>query len=102
MKPVIKYLIILAAAGIAQGCKKSFLDRPPIDQLTSGNFYKTNEEIRSATAPLYNIVWFDYNDKAFMAFGEARGGTLNSNDRTAYIQFSVASTDQGTLLPGYK
>ena len=94
--------MILAAVVAVQSCKKTFLDRPPIDQLTSGNFYKSNEEIRSATAPLYNIVWFDYNDKAFMAFGEARGGNLNSNDRTAYIQFSVASTDGGTLLPGYK
>lgn len=96
------FLLLLVAAGMMQGCSKDFLDRPPIDQLTSGNFYKTNEEIRAATGPLYNIVWFDYNDKAFLAFGEARGGNLNSNDRTAYIQFGVASTDGGTLLPGYK
>jgi hypothetical protein len=102
MKSAFKYLIIAALAGAIQSCKKSFLDRPPIDQLTSGNFYKTNEEVRAATGPLYNIVWFDYNDKAFMAFGEARGGNLNSNDRTAYIQFAIASTDQSTLLPGYK
>src|SRR5215212_1588138 len=102
MQRAFKYLLILAAAGAVQGCKKNFLDRPPIDQVTSGNFYKTNEEIRAATGPLYNIVWFDYNDKAFMAFGEARGGNLNSNDRTAYIQFAASATDQSTLLPGYK
>ena len=102
MNPILKFAILFFGIGILQSCKKDFLERPPIDQLTSGNFYKTNEEIRAATAPLYNIVWFDYNDKAFMAFGEARGGNLNSNDRTAYIQFAVSSTDQGTLLPGYK
>ena len=102
MKSFIKYLILFAVIGVISACKKNFLDRPPIDTVTSGNFYKTNEEIRAATGPLYNIVWFDYNDKAFMAFGEARGGNLNSNDRTAYIQFSVNSTDQNTLLPGYK
>jgi starch-binding outer membrane protein, SusD/RagB family len=102
MKPLLKFLIVLAVAVVLYGCNKNFLDRPPIDQVTSGNFYKTNEEIRAATGPLYNIVWFDYNDKAFMAFGEAKGGNLNSNDRTAYIQFAVPSTDQGTLLPGYK
>jgi len=102
MKTIIKYLLLVAIIAIAQSCKKDFLDRPPIDQLTSGNFYSTDAEIQSGTAPLYNIVWFDYNDKALLAFGEARGGTLNSNDRTAFIQFAPSATDQNTLLPGYK
>ena len=101
MKSISIYLL-LAVLIVMQSCKKDFLNRPPIDSLTSGNFYKTDDEIRAATGPLYNIVWFDYNDKAFLAFGEARGGNLNSNDRTAYIQFSVNATDQSTLLPGYK
>ena len=102
MKMIIKYSIVIAALAVTQGCKKEFLTRPPVDQITSENFYKSNEEVMAGTAPLYNIVWFDYNDKAFMAFGEARGGNLNSNDRTAYIRFAPSATDQSTLLPGYK
>ena len=103
MKQKIKYSIILASIVLlVQSCKKSFLDRPPIDTLTSGNFYTTDDQVLAGTAPLYNIVWFDYNDKAFMAFGEARGGNLNSNDRTAYIHHAASATDVGTLLPGYK
>lgn len=105
MKPILKYAaFLLGFPGIIllQSCSKSFLDRPPIDQVTTGNFYKTDEEVMAATGPLYNIVWFDYNDKAFLAFGEARGGNLQSNDRTPYIQFAASATDQGTLLPGYK
>jgi len=102
MKPILKYTIIIAGVAFLQSCKKDFLNRPPIDQVTSGNFYKSDEEVLAGTAPLYNIVWFDYNDKALLAFGEARGGNLNSNDRTAYIQFKTSSTDQSTLLPGYK
>ncbi|HEX9511786.1 MAG TPA: RagB/SusD family nutrient uptake outer membrane protein [Puia sp.] len=102
MKSIIKYSILIAAVALTQSCSKDFLNRPPIDQVTSGNFYKTDDEILAGTAPLYNIVWFDYNDKALLAFGEARGGNLNSNDRTAYIQFSPSATDQSTLLPGYK
>lgn len=102
MKHIIKYFIILAAIVFIQSCKKNFLDRPPIDQITSGNFYRTDEEILAGTAPLYNIVWFDYNDKAFLAFGEGRGGNLNSNDRTAYIQHAPTATDVSTLLPAYK
>src|SRR5258708_6099756 len=102
MKSIIKDSILIAAVALTQSCSKDFLNRPPIDQVTSGNFYKTDDEILAGTAPLYNIVWFDYNDKALLAFGEARGGNLNSNDRTAYIQFSPSATDQSTLLPGYK
>src|SRR4030095_2719604 len=94
--------MMICALALIQSCKKDFLNRPPEDQLTADVFYKTDEEVLAGTAPLYNIVWFDYNDKAFMAFGEARGGNLNSNDRTPYIKFAVPSTDQGTLLPGYK
>ena len=102
MKLIIKYSIVIATLAVTQSCKKDFLTRPPIDQVTSGNFYKTNDEVMAGTAPLYNIVWFDYNDKAFMAFGEARGGNLNSNDRTAFIRFAPSATDIYTLLPGYK
>ncbi len=102
MKSIIKYSLLLAAISLSQACKKDFLNREPIDQVTSGNFYKSDAEIQAGTAPLYNIVWFDYNDKALLAFGEARGGNLNSNDRAPYINFAVSATDQGTLLPGYK
>ena len=87
---------------LMQGCSEDFLDRPPLDAITSGNFYKTDDEILAGTAPLYNIVWFDFNDKANMAFQEARAGNLNSNDRTAYIKHAIPSTDVNTLLPGYK
>ena len=102
MKLIIKYSIVIATLAVTQSCKKDFLTRPPIDTVTSDNFYKTDDEVMAGTAPLYNIVWFDYNDKAFMAFGEARGGNLNSNDRTAFIRFAPSATDIYTLLPGYK
>jgi len=98
----IKLLAIISALTLMQGCKEKFLDRPPLDALTSGNFYRTDAEIMAGTAPLYNIVWFDFNDKANMSFQEARAGNLNSNDRTSYVKHAVPSTDVNTLLPGYK
>jgi hypothetical protein len=98
----IKLIAAIGALMLTQGCKEEFLDRPPLDALTSGNFYKTDDEILAGTAPLYNIVWFDFNDKANMSFQEGRAGNLNSNDRTAYIKHAVPSTDANTLLPGYK
>ena len=102
MKPMLKYSIILATIVVIQGCKKDFLTRPPQDTTTSGNFYSNDAEVLAGTAPLYNIVWFDYNDKAFLSFGEAHGGNLNCDDadRKGYISFSVPQTDD--ILPtGY-
>jgi len=95
-------MLIAASIVLGLGCSKSFLNRPPISNLTSGNFYQTDAEVMAGTAPLYNITWFDYNDKAFLAFGVAKGGSLNSNDRTPYIEFDASATDQTTLLTGYK
>ncbi|MEP0712632.1 RagB/SusD family nutrient uptake outer membrane protein [Algoriphagus sp.] len=60
------------------GCSEDFLDRPPLDAIVDANFYKTDDQILSASAPLYNMVWFAYNDKASHGIGDARGGTLTS------------------------
>lgn len=60
------------------GCSEDFLDRPPLDSIVDANFYKTDDQILAASAPLYNIVWFAYNDKASHGIGDARGGTLTS------------------------
>lgn len=60
------------------GCSEDFLDRPPLDAIVDANFYKNDGQILAASAPLYNIVWFAYNDKASHGIGDARGGTLTS------------------------
>ena len=83
-------------------CDKDFLERPPLDKIADANYFKTSEELLAATGPLYNIVWFDYNDKAALAFGDARGGNMRSNDRAIFYRFSVSATETSTLLPAYK
>lgn len=64
--------------GGAIACSPDFLDRPPLDAIVDANFYQNDEQILAATAPLYNIVWFAYNDKASHGIGDARGGILTS------------------------
>jgi hypothetical protein len=77
---LIGLLIILAAVA---GCKKNFLDKPPLSAVTDASFYKTDDQALAGTALLYNMVWFDYNDKAMYNLGDFRGGTAFSawNDR---------------------
>jgi starch-binding outer membrane protein, SusD/RagB family len=102
MKPIFQITMVVLLAGVIVSCKKDFLNRPPEDQLTAANFYKTEAELLAGTAPLYNIVWFDYNDKAALSFGDARAGNMLSNDRDAFYRFAVTATDVWTLLPAYK
>src|SRR5438045_512279 len=80
----INYLIGLLLALVAvAGCKKSFLDQPPLSAVTAATFYKTDEQVLAGTSLLYSKVWFDYNDKAMYNLGDFRGGTAYSawNDR---------------------
>jgi hypothetical protein len=75
-------LVLLAFAAMA-GCKKSFLEKPPLSSIVDANFYKTDDQVMAGTSLLYSEVWFDYNDKAMYNLGDFRGGTTYSawNDR---------------------
>ncbi len=61
------------------GCSEDFIERPPDDTIVDANFWKTPDQILAGTAPLYNIAWFDYNDKASHGLGDGRGGMLSAN-----------------------
>ncbi len=76
-------LALMLALAAFTGCKKSFLEKPPLSEIVDVNFYKTNEQVLAASALLYSKVWFDYNDKAMYNLGDFRGGTAFSawNDR---------------------
>ncbi|THU40223.1 RagB/SusD family nutrient uptake outer membrane protein [Niastella caeni] len=101
-KRYFNYILLAMAVATVTGCKKNFLTRPPEDSIVADVFYKTTDELRAGTAPLYNIVWFDYNDKAALSFGDARAGNMISNDRDMFYKFAVTATDVNTLLPAYK
>lgn len=73
-----RYIIALAGLISLGACSKEFLNRPPEDAIVDVNFYKTPEQVLAGTAPLYNIVWFAYNDKASHGLGDGRGGVLTS------------------------
>ncbi len=80
----LKYLIGLAIPiAVFIGCKKDFLEKPPLDAIVDASFYKTDQQVLAGTASLYNKVWFDYNDKAYYNLGDFRAGTAYSawNDR---------------------
>src|SRR5215218_3073759 len=75
MNRIIYFLGLLLTAATFTNCKKNFLDRPPLSSITDAKFYQTDEQVMAATSPLYNAVWFDYNDAASWQLGDFRGGS---------------------------
>lgn len=71
----IYFLGVLLTGAALPGCKKSFLDKPPLSAITDANFYKTDDQVMAGTAALYSTVWFDYNDVAMYQLGDFRGGS---------------------------
>ena len=70
------YIASLFLVLLLSSCTKEFLDIKPVDRLTADNFYRSESEIKAATASLYGFPWFDFNDKFFWCAGDAMAGDL--------------------------
>lgn len=76
-KQYFKYFIgtILLSALLA-GCGDSFFSHPPTGQIVQDTFYQTEEDLAMATGALYNIGWFDFNDKVIVEIGDAGAASI--------------------------
>jgi starch-binding outer membrane protein, SusD/RagB family len=97
MKNIIfKFLFIALSIGGITSCKESFLDTPPLGNLTAPNFFNTDAELLAGTSALYNRVWFGANAQALLSFGDGRAGNMlspyNGNWQQFY-QFTVSNTN---------
>lgn len=115
MKNRVLYIGSLLVLSVFSGCEKEFLERPPQDTLVDANFFKTNEQVLAASAPLYSVVWKDYVDKASWALGDLRGGTtfrawgyrddvlfntteVSTSNNEAYRAFYIVIGQSNTLI----
>ncbi|GAA0535677.1 RagB/SusD family nutrient uptake outer membrane protein [Chitinophaga japonensis] len=78
MKPILaKTIAFLLMVMVMAGCSKSFLDRPPLSQISADNFYQTPEDLRLATAALYaGSPWGDWNYTCYLPVGEVLSGNM--------------------------
>lgn len=65
--------LILALAIMVNSCS-DFLDIQPNNLITGGGL--TTDNLPSLTAPLYNKVWFDFNDKFYFGLGDGMAYNL--------------------------
>lgn len=104
-KTIINITTALALLFGIQGCKKDFLNRPPLSAPTAGTFYATDADILTGTGPLYVASWGPYNGSALQAIGDVLGGnslTDNYNGRGAFLNFAVTPSDaSGSLQSAY-
>lgn len=58
MKNNIKYFITLSMLVFLFGCSEEFLDRQPLDQEVSSNFYQTEEDAKEALVAVYDVLGY--------------------------------------------
>src|ERR1044072_3318936 len=78
MRSTLGHIIaFLLAAIVITGCSKSFLDRPPLSQISADNFYQTPNDLRLATAALYaGTPWGDWNYTCYLPVGDVLSGNM--------------------------
>lgn len=69
--------LCLTAAAILASCGEDFLDRPPLSEISTDNFYQTTSDLRLATAALYGgTPWGDWNYNCYLPVGDVLSGNM--------------------------
>ena len=77
---------------VVSSCKKSFLNRPPLTQITTDNFYKSTSDLRLATAGLYGgSPWFDWQSFPILGIGDVLSGNILQPYNTGLVQLTSFS-----------
>lgn len=91
----IKYWFCLAVVGSLASCSDEFLEVLPQDTVVDADYYKSDEQVLAGTALLYNVVWFEYNQRASYALGDFRGGSAYSAwNFQDYVRFNMTPNSE--------
>ena len=88
-------LLVAMSLSIINSCSREFTDRPSEDSLGLDTYYKTDEQVSTATNAMYFRTWFQFNNKFFYAISEVGSGNMytNSSDVNAMRNFSITGAD---------
>ncbi|MDT0690380.1 RagB/SusD family nutrient uptake outer membrane protein [Salegentibacter sp. F188] len=70
------YKLLIATLFFGSYSCSDDLDIEPNDQIARENFFQSEADFQAATAPLYNRVWFSFNDKFYFGLGDGRSYNL--------------------------
>lgn len=91
--------ILLAIAAFGAGSCKKFLEVKSNSQPTLDNYFTTLAECRSATAALYNKVWYQFSSQFYYDFGDGRGNNLFTPYSTGDSYIRLTETGETVTLP---
>ena len=74
-----KYLLLAILTGSISltGCE-DFLDQKNTHDLNQETFFDSDAAVQAATAPLYNYVWNEFNDKFYYGMGDGRSNNITA------------------------
>ena len=106
MKKMRITFIAFAALGISFSCSDDFLDRQPLDEVVSTNFYKTQEDAQEALVAIYDVLgyqstpavsWSPYMTVSDILSDDAFAGGADANDgldENELNSFNIPPTNQ--------
>ena len=95
---ILKYTIALAGMLTVSSCAESFLDQKNSYQLSQDNFFTSDEAVSQAVLPLYNYVWYMFNDKSYYGMGDGRANNITaqySDYIYPYTNFTESGASNG-------
>lgn len=104
MKTKYIYILIFIATTLTTSCSEDFLNRQPLDQIVSSNFYQTEDDAMQAIVAVYDVLGYQtVKDGAWAPFGTisdmlsddafAGGGDANDGqDEDEVNNFNIPST----------
>lgn len=98
MKKIALYILLLTGALSLTGCADDFLDQTNSYQLSQDNFFTSNEAVNQEIYPLYNYVWYMFNDKFYYGMGDGRANNITaqySNYIYPYTNFTETGVSVG-------
>ncbi len=94
IKVIISSLFVLL---LLAGCKKDFLDRPPLTEINAETFYQTPSDLRLATAALYaGKIWAEWNQNSYLNIGDVLSGNMKIDywgDSEQLNNFALTNTN---------
>ena len=79
-------------------CVDDFLEQENTYQLNQQTYFDSDDAVNSAVLPLYNYVWYSFNDKFYYGMGDGRANNITaqySNYIYPYTNFTETSLSAG-------
>ncbi len=99
--------ILLLIAAILNSCSKDFLDRQPLDQEVSSNFYQTEEDAMMALVAVYDVLgyqsmplisWAPFVVVSDILSDDSYAGGADANDGLDENELNTYNIPPGNLL----